>query len=52
MIDRKDIEELVSLYGLLFVEERLGVVVIGIRSHVFDKNIIVEIGEDKGENHE
>lgn len=45
---REEIEATVRLYGLAETEETLNIVILGMRSRVCNKNLVVEIGADTG----
>lgn len=44
---RERIEDMVRLFGLCETEKFLHITIFGFRSRVFDKNTVIEIGEDK-----
>ena len=44
---REDIMDAVRLFGLVETEEMLHITILGVRSRVFEKDVVIEIGEDK-----
>ena len=43
---RERLLDLVSLYGLSDVEKAIGITICGVRSRCWDKDVVIEIGED------